>query len=108
MDMAAVIQPTADLTRLAELLPVQLELGIPSELAPLALAGADLTREQYLTLISAGLTTPELIDKADDEALLKCVGGARQRFHTLREAVRKTLDDAAVPTLDEVLPPPSD
>lgn len=31
IDMAAAIHPTADLVRLAELLPVQLELGIPAE-----------------------------------------------------------------------------
>ena len=56
IDMAAVIHPTADLARLAELLPVQLELGIPAELAPLALAGAGLAREHYLSLVSAGST----------------------------------------------------
>lgn len=108
IDMATVIHPTADLAQLAELLPVQLELGVPAELAPLALAGADLTREHYLTLISAGLTAPELISEADDDTLLKYIGGSRSRLRTLREVVRKTVEDTALPTLDEALPPPTD
>jgi hypothetical protein len=53
LDMAAVIHPGADLARLANLLPVQLELGIPADLAPIALAGAGLTSENYLNLIAA-------------------------------------------------------
>jgi hypothetical protein len=108
IDMAAVIHPTADLARLGELLPVQLQLGIPAELAPLATAGAELVREHYLNLVSAGLNTPELIDQADDETLLKHVGGASQRLRTLREAVKHTLADAAVPALAEALPAPTD
>jgi helicase len=108
LDMATTIHPAADLARLAELLPVQLELGVPTELAPLAVAGADLTREQYLALVRTGLTTPELANAADDDALLQCVGGARRRLRTLRDAVKQVLEDAAVPTLDEALPPPSD
>ena len=108
IDMAAVIHPTADLARLAELLPVQLELGIPAELAPLATAGADLVREHYLSLVEAGLNTPELIDQAEDDELLKQIGGSGQRLRTLREAVKHTLEDAAVPTLAEALPLPAD
>jgi helicase len=106
--MAAVIHPTADLARLVELLPVQLELGIPADLAPLALAGAELTREHYLTLVSAGLKTPELITAADDETVMKCTGGSRQRLRTLRDAVQRTTEAAAIPSLDEALLPPTD
>lgn len=108
IDIAAVIHPTADLTRLAELLPVQLELGIPAELAPLAGAGADLVREHYLSLVGVGLATPELIDQADDDVLLKHVGGAKQHLRTLREAVRTRLEAVAVPSLAEALPAPTD
>ena len=43
LDMAAVIHPAADLARLANLLPVQLELGIPADFVPIALAGAGLS-----------------------------------------------------------------
>jgi hypothetical protein len=49
-----------------------------------------------------------LIDQADDETLLKCIGDARQRLHTLREAVTQALENAATPSLDEALPPPTD
>jgi helicase len=108
IDMASVIHPTANVARLGELLPVQLELGIPAELAPLATAGANLVREHYLSLVSAGLTTPELIDRADDETLLRHIGGARQRLRTLREAVEHTLEDAATPSLADALPLPTD
>ena len=108
IDMAAVIHPTADVARLAELLPVQLELGVPAELAPLAAAGADLIREHYLSLVSAGINTPELIDQADDDVLLHHIGGASHRLRTLREAVKHTLEDAAVPTLADALPLPVD
>ena len=108
IDMAAVIHPTADLARLAELVPVQLELGVPIELAPLATAGAELAREHYLSLVSAGLNTPELIDQADDNTLLQHIGGTGQRLRTLREAVRHRLEDAAVPTLADALPLPTD
>ena len=108
IDMAAVIHPTADLARLAELLPVQLELGIPAELAPLATTGADLVREHYLSLVNAGLNTPERIDQAEDDELLKHVGASAQRLRTLREAVKHALEDAAVPMLAESLPLPID
>lgn len=108
IDMAMVIHPTADLGRLAELVPVQLELGIPADLVPLALAGADLTREHYLSLVSAGLKTPEQIDAADDDTIKGCIGNAPQRLRTLRTAVRKALEEKAAPSLDEALPPPTD
>jgi hypothetical protein len=97
----------ADLARLANLLPVQLELGIPADLAPLALAGAGLTREHYLTLIGAGLRTPEEIGAADDETVLKCIGHSRQRLRALQEAVQQTAEAATIPALDEALPPPT-
>jgi replicative superfamily II helicase len=108
LDMAAMIHPTADLARLMELLPIQLELGIPADLAPLALAGADLTREQYLTLISAGLKTPDQIGVADDETLLKYIRNSRVRLRSLREAIKQVTEAAAIPSLDEALPPPTD
>jgi hypothetical protein len=58
--------------------------------------------------VSAGLNTPELIDQADDETLLQHIGGVSQRLRTLRETVKHTLEDAAVPTLADALPLPTD
>ncbi len=108
LDIAAVVRPNADLARLANLLPVQLELGIPAHFAPLALAGAGLTRENYLNLMGAGLRSLEQISAADDDTVLKCVGDSRQRLRSLRQAVQQTAEADAVPALDEALPPPTD
>jgi replicative superfamily II helicase len=108
VEIATVIHPEADLTRLAGLLPVQLELGIPADLAPLATADADLAREHYLNLVEARLGTPDLIGQAEDDTLLKCVGAESQRLRTLRAAVRDVLEAAAGPTLAGALPLPTD
>jgi helicase len=106
--IAAMIHPTADLSRLEALLPVQLELGIPADLTPLAIAGADLPREHYLGLVEAGFGTPDLIGQAGDDVLLKCLGSDNRRLETLRAATREVLEEAAAPTLAEALPPPVD
>ena len=45
IDIVKVIHPSAELDHLAELLPIQLEIGVPAELIPLVAAGADLQRE---------------------------------------------------------------
>lgn len=82
--------------------------SVPADLAPLATADAGLVREHYLSLVDAGFGTPELIDQADDDTLLKCIGGASQRVRTLRAAVRYTLEAAAAPTLADALPLPTD
>jgi replicative superfamily II helicase len=108
LDMAAVIHPAADLARLANLLPVQLELGIPADLVPIALAGAGLTRENYLNLIGVGLSRPEQISAAAEETVLKCIGNSRQRLQALRDAARQVAEADAVPALNEALPPPTD
>ena len=108
IDMATLIHPTADLVQLATLMPIQLELGIPADLAPLAAAGADLAREQYLSLAAVGLHTPGHIHEADDDTLLKCVGGDKQRLRALRESTKDVIEAAAAPLLGELLPEPSD
>ncbi|MGH3941653.1 MAG: DEAD/DEAH box helicase [Pseudonocardiaceae bacterium] len=81
--IAIELHPTANIVKLATLLPAQLELGIPAGLAPLAIAGANLQREHYLRLIDGGLTTPELIDKADNDKLLELLGGDKERLRLL-------------------------
>jgi helicase len=108
IDLAAFFHPDADLRRLAELLPPQLQLGISRELAPLAVAGASLSREHYLALLEKKLTTPERIHNAPDSTILPCVGGAGARLRTLRDAVSKTLAADAFPLLAGALPPPID
>ena len=46
-------------------------------------------REHYLGLVNAGLNSPERIDQADDDTLLKHIGGTSQRLRTLRDAVKQ-------------------
>ena len=106
--IATELHPTADLARLAALLPAQLELGISANFAPLAVAGADLSREDYLRLADAGLTTPELVGEADDDKLLGLLNGDRDRLRSLREATTTVSEAAATPSLNDLLPAPSD
>jgi hypothetical protein len=87
---------------------VQLELGISADLAPLAPAGASLSREQYLALAGQGLTTPELINTASDDVLLGCLSGSNERLRSLREAARKLENAVVVPNIADVLPSPTD
>jgi replicative superfamily II helicase len=104
VSIATELHPTADLTRLASLLPAQLELGISTGHAPLAIAGADLQREHYLRLAQGGLANAEAILQVDDETLLDLLGGDSQRFNRLREAATEVRQSDAVPSLDDLLP----
>jgi helicase len=106
--IATMLHPTQDLSHLAALLPVQLELGIPADLAPLAVAGASLSREQYLALAAQGLTKPDLIEGATNEKLLRCLGGRHELLQSLREAVTRLQAVTVVPSLTDVLPLPTD
>jgi ATP-dependent DNA helicase len=101
--IAAELHPTADLADLAELLPVQLELGVPVESARLALAGADLQRDDYRRLQAAGLTAPEAIVQADDSTLLTLLRNNRSSLESLRDAAVSLQQKAAEPTLEELL-----
>jgi len=101
------IHPATDLDKIASILPVQLELGIPAGLAPCAIAGANLQREHYLGLISEGITTLDLIAQSDDEKLLQFIAKDESRLRSLRDAVARAVEIAAEPTLDDLLPPPS-
>lgn len=107
-DIVKVIHPDADLDRLAALLPIQLELGIPADFVPLAMAGADLDRQHYLAMAAVNLTTAELIEQADDDGLLAALGGSTDRLQHLRDAASVVLTEASMPTLEDVLPPPTD
>jgi helicase len=109
IDIARYLHPTVQLDDLAGLLPVQLELGIPADLVPLALqAGANLGRHDYLRLQNAGLTEPATILGTDDEALLACVGGSRLRLDTLRQAAEAASRAADEIKFEDVLPSSAD
>jgi hypothetical protein len=109
VDIARFFHPTADLERLAELLPAQLELGVPLELAPLALqAGNQLGRQDYLLLKENGLLTAEAVLAAEDELLLSCVGNSAARLAVLREAAVAVVAASTVPDFTDVLEPAND
>jgi replicative superfamily II helicase len=103
LEIAGALHPTADLLELVEFLPVQLELGLPASVAPLALAGANLRREDYLRLHHSGLTTPDAIARADDDALPNAIGNNRDRLRSLQHAVESLHGTQATPTLNELL-----
>jgi helicase len=105
--IATELHPAADLTRLAPLIPAQLELGISTGHAPLAIAGADLQREHYLRLAQGNLVDAEAILQADDEKLLGLLGGDAKRLKSLRDAASNVQQTAAAPNLDDLLPAPT-
>jgi hypothetical protein len=100
----------ADLDRLADVLPVQLELGVPVEIVPLArIAGATLPRQMYLDLAAKNLANPQAILDADDETLAQCVGddpNVVARLRRLAEQASSASQD--IPSLEELLSPPID
>jgi replicative superfamily II helicase len=90
--------------RVARLL-VRLELGVPAGAALLARhAGARLTRGDYQGLVKAGLTTPEAVEAAGEDALLACLGGDEQKARAVRDAaaaVRAEPSPVPVPILPD-------
>src|SRR6266511_1010664 len=105
IDIARLLHPAANLDELARLLPAQLELGIPPEMVSIALhTGAELARQDYLTLHSQGLTDPATILDTDDERLLSCVRGDRDRLRALRRAASNVLEGEGTPDFANVLP----
>jgi helicase len=109
VEIARCLHPTGDLDQLVQLLPVQLDLGIPADLVPLALhANGRLDRPDYLRLHRQRLTDPAAILAADEEVLLACVGGSTSRLRHLRHAAQAALDDAAPVTFSDVLPAATD
>ncbi|MGA5298904.1 DEAD/DEAH box helicase [Nucisporomicrobium flavum] len=103
VDIASELHPSADLSTVSRHLPVQLELGVAEEFAPLAVNGADLAREHFIALREAGLDNPELVARASDEELMKHVGEAH-RLHTLRLAIDALAAADALPSLEDLLP----
>jgi hypothetical protein len=105
IEIARCLHPAAQLDQLAQLLPVQLEFGIPADLVPLALhVNGSLDRPDFLRLHNQGLTDPAAILDADDETLLACVGGSTSRMIHLRRAAQAAHDDADHVDFADVLP----
>ncbi|MFF9580756.1 DEAD/DEAH box helicase [Streptomyces achromogenes] len=87
IEIAFHVHPAADLGSLPDVLPTQLELGIPAGLVLVAWhAEVPLGRTVYLNLARAGLTSPADILAADPSVLLDCVGGSAEQHALVREA----------------------
>jgi len=109
IEIARCLHPTADLDQLAQLLPVQLDIGIPADLVPLALhADGRLDRPDYMRLHRKALTDPAGILAASDDILLECLGGNTSRLRHLRHAAQAALDDATPVAFSTVLPAATD
>jgi helicase len=85
-----ILHPGADLTGRVSRLLTRLETGVPSSAVALASsAGDQLTRADYLGLIGAGLSGPDVIEKASDEALLNALGRDAEKLREVRKAVER-------------------
>jgi hypothetical protein len=103
----AVVHSAADLARLANLLPVQLELGIrPTLPASARRCGPDPRALPQSHRRRAEDSGRDRYGRRRDG--LKCIGHSRQRLRALREAVQQTAEAATIPALHEALPPPTD
>jgi hypothetical protein len=104
------VHPEAELDALAELLPVQLELGVPADIVWLAkIAGAAVSRQAYLDLSTRHLVTSEAIHSATDEVLIECIGDSQGAVRRLRSwAEQSTQVVGNVPSLDDLLGLPVD
>jgi hypothetical protein len=84
---------------------VRRQLGVPAGAALLARhAGARLTRGDYQGLVTAGLTTPEAVEAAGEDALLASLGEDGQKARAVRDAaaaVRAELPPAPLPILPD-------
>ncbi|MFJ1598477.1 DEAD/DEAH box helicase [Streptomyces sp. NPDC088261] len=109
LDIAAHVHPTADLGDLPDLLPVQLELGIPKGFVPLArYTERRIPRPVYLRLLSGGFGTIDAIVTADRALLLAAVGDDDSLLHTLLNAADAARTEADQPDLSDLLPLPED
>ncbi|MFL6125418.1 DEAD/DEAH box helicase [Actinophytocola sp.] len=109
LEIAQHLHPSADLTHLAGQLPVQLELGVPADLVPLAVhAGNELGRPDYLRLYHDNLRTPDAVLAADEQELLQCVGGKQNRLQTLLDAAEAAKNAGDVLDFADVLPAATD
>jgi helicase len=109
IDIARCLHPGSRLDDLAQLLPVQLEFGIPAELVPLAQrAGAALGRTDYLRLASRSLADPAAILDTGDDILLSCLNGDNSKLRVLRQAARAAHDGDAGTDFADLLPASTD
>lgn len=107
LEVAQLRHPEADLTRLSETLPVQLELGVPEAMVPIARVAAQrLTRGDYLRLGRARFADPAAISAASDDDLLACLDASDTRMQVLRDAAERIREFDTVQDITSLLAPP--
>lgn len=95
-----------ELTDRIERLFTRLELGVPSSILEIAkIAGSQLTRGDYQTLIHTSLHTVEAIEKATDETILKALNDSRNKLDILRNAVERARENTIDDITYSVIPP---
>ncbi|MEV8289270.1 DEAD/DEAH box helicase [Streptomyces niveus] len=109
LEIAVHTRPSADLGDLPDLLPVQLELGIPKEFVPLTRHTEQrIPRQVYLSLLREGFETIDAIAAGDQTLLLAAVGGDKSLLHTLLDATTAVRAQADQPGLSDLLTLPVD
>jgi helicase len=108
LQVAQLKHPTTDLVSMSERLPVQLELGVPEAVVPLArAAGQQLRRVDYLRLHAAGLSEPVRVLAAAREDLFRLLDGDERRVNALLEAAERAQERADdVVDIASLLAPP--
>lgn len=101
--IASEIHPSANTNALADLLPAQLDLGVPSEPARLAVAGAELTRVDYMRLVRANLTDAQQILDTSNVTLLPLLANNTTRLTTLQAAAKRISETSGVLSADDIL-----
>lgn len=92
--VAQILNPEADFGQSEADLIARLQLGIPRGLAPLGrLAGASLTRANYLSLSGAEMTALDGLDAATDDELERVLG-QRRGVRAVRDALEKRVANA--------------
>lgn len=105
IEIAQHVHPEADITPLAQKLPVQLELGVPGDLVPIAIyAGNQLGRPDYLKLYEANLRTPEAVLAVDEDELLRQVSNNKAKLEVLLNSANAAVDAKNIPDFADVLP----
>jgi hypothetical protein len=91
----ALLYPSVPVAERVDRLLLRLELGIPAGAVILAhYAGDRLSRGDYLRLIQNGLSEPEALRNASDDAVLACVEQSRTKLKELRKSAESFRRDA--------------
>jgi helicase len=103
------LHPDIAIGDVAERTMVRLEIGLPAAHADLGAAlGASLTRAQYLSLASQGITTPEQLAAADAAALAVGLSLTKPRVIELQDLLQQHLRRKQENVLAPLLPAPTE